>query len=89
MLSVPYRPPEADGERTTGGMALMLALAKAFRSKFSHSEKRALPKMCWFPVLGDLRNIQKCLKVLADGLTNMYCIFRAHVLGERHNISPN
>lgn len=35
VLSVPYRPPEAEGERTTGGMALMLALAKAFRSKYS------------------------------------------------------
>ena len=33
VLSVPYRPPEAEGERTTGGMALMLALAKAFRSE--------------------------------------------------------
>ena len=34
VLSVPYRPPEAEGERTTGGMALMLALAKAFRSEW-------------------------------------------------------
>ncbi len=35
VLSVPYRPPEASGDRTTGGAALMLALAKAFRSKYT------------------------------------------------------
>ncbi len=33
VLSAPYRPPAADRDRTTGGVALMLALAKEFRSK--------------------------------------------------------
>ena len=37
VLSAPYRPPTAEGERTTGGIALMLALAKAFRSEYSSS----------------------------------------------------
>ena len=33
VLSVPYRPPGSDLDKTSPGMALLLALAKGFRSK--------------------------------------------------------
>ena len=34
VLSVPYRSMHAEGDKTAAGIALMLGLAKAFRSKY-------------------------------------------------------